>query len=91
MDYFAFRLGEMMDRPVVNLTQLKGSYDFNLSFTMELPPGTPEHPFANGVAVDTSGPTVFEAIRKLGLRLESRKSPVEIMVIDHEERPAAAN
>jgi uncharacterized protein (TIGR03435 family) len=37
MDYFAFRLGEMLDRPVVNQTQLKGSYDFDLSFTMELP------------------------------------------------------
>jgi uncharacterized protein (TIGR03435 family) len=88
MDYFAFRLGEMLDRPVVNLTELKGSYDFDLSFTMELPPGAPEHPLFNGVAVDTSGPRVFEAIHKLGLRLESKKHPVEIMVIDHAEKPS---
>ena len=87
MDYLAFRLGEMLDRPVVNLTELKGSYDFDLSFTMELPPGAPEHPLVNGVAVDTSGPTVFAAIHKLGLRLESKKHAVEIMVIDNAEKP----
>jgi uncharacterized protein (TIGR03435 family) len=89
MDYFAFRLGEMLDRPVVNQTQLKGSYDFDLSFTMELPPGAPDGALFNGVKIDTSGPRVFEAVRKLGLRLESKKSPVEIMVIDHAEKPAA--
>jgi hypothetical protein len=87
MDFLAFRLGEMLDRPVVNLTQLKGSYDFDFSFTIALPPGAAEHPFVNGVAVDTSGPRIFEAIHKLGLRLESKKHPIEIMVIDHAEKP----
>ena len=92
MDYFAFRLGEIMDRPVLNLTQLKGSYDFDLFFTHApgLPPGPPEGNLkVNGVEVDTSGPSIFDAVRKLGLKLERQKGPVEIMVIDHAEKPPA--
>ena len=88
MEYLAFRLGEIMDRPVIDLTQLKGSYDFDLSFTRELPPGVPEGARINGELIDTSGPPIFESIRKLGLRLERQKGPVEIMVIDHAEKPA---
>ena len=42
----------------------------------------------NGAPIDTSGPTIFEAIRQqLGLKLERQKGPVDIMVLDHAERP----
>ena len=37
MDYFAFRLGLGMDRPVIDLTGLTGAYDFNLEYTRQLP------------------------------------------------------
>jgi uncharacterized protein (TIGR03435 family) len=88
MDYFAFRLSRILDRPVLNRTNLTGDYDFDLAFTQELPPGIREGALINGVPIDTSGPTVFEALRnQLGLKLESQKGPVEIMVIDHAERP----
>jgi uncharacterized protein (TIGR03435 family) len=88
MDYFAWRLAQMLDRPVLDLTQLKGGYDFDLSFTRELPPGIPEGAALNGAPIDTSGPSVFDAVRQqLGLRLERQKGPVDIMVIDHAEKP----
>jgi uncharacterized protein (TIGR03435 family) len=88
MDYFAFRLAQMMDRPVIDRTKLNGAYDFDLAYTRELPPGMSENTLLNGAPVDTSGPTIFEALRKqLGLRLEAQKAPVDVLVIDYAEKP----
>jgi uncharacterized protein (TIGR03435 family) len=88
MDFFAWRLSLMLDRPVVDQTKLKGGYDFDLSFTGDLFPGMPAGALLNGEPVDTSGPTIFEAVQKqLGLRLERQKGPVEILVIDQAEKP----
>jgi uncharacterized protein (TIGR03435 family) len=89
MDYFAWRLSLMLDRPVLDRTGLKGGYDFDLSWTPDLPPGFPEGGLINGQAVDTSGPTIFAALEKqLGLKLEAQRGPFEILVIDHAEKPA---
>ncbi len=88
MDYFAFRLSQLMDRPVVDLTNLPGGYDFDLEFTRDLPPGFPQGGKINGEEPDTSGPTVFAAVEKqLGLRLKAQKGPADVIVIDHAERP----
>ena len=92
LDYFAFRLGQMMDRPVVDMTGLKGGYDFTLEFTRELPPNIPETAQINGSPIDTSGLTVYEALQKqLGLKLERQKGPAPILVIDHAEKPVDGN
>ena len=89
MDYFAFGLTVIMDRPVINRTAIEGAYDFTLTYTMDLPPGVSENTIVNGAPLDTSGPTIFEALRsQLGLLLEPRRGPVQIMVIDHVEMPA---
>jgi uncharacterized protein (TIGR03435 family) len=89
MDYFAWRLSQLMDRPVIDLTKLKGGYDFELSYTRDLPPGMNEGTRLNGEPLDISGPTIFEAVkRQLGLRLEAQKGPVSVMVIDHVEKPS---
>ena len=88
MDYFAFRLSQLMDRPVVDLTNLKGGYDFNLAYTRDLPPGVPENTQINGAPIDTSGPTVFAAARQqLGLELKAQRGLVDVIVIDHIEKP----
>jgi uncharacterized protein (TIGR03435 family) len=88
MDFFAWRLSLILDRPVVDLTGLKGGYDFDLKFTQELRPNIQPGALLNGEAIDTSGPTIFEAIRRqLGLKLERQKGPVDILVIDHAEKP----
>ncbi len=90
MDYFAWRLGQLLDRPVIDLTKLQGGYDFTLAYTRDLPPGLNEGALLNGAPIDTSGPTIFQALRQqLGLKLEAQKGPVEVLVIDRAEKPAA--
>jgi uncharacterized protein (TIGR03435 family) len=92
LEYFAFRLGQMMDRPVVDMTGLKGGYDFNLEFTRELPPNIPESAQINGAPIDASGPTIFDAVRQqLGLKLDRQKGPAPMLVIDHAEKPVDSN
>ncbi len=64
-----------LDRPVLDRTGLSGVYNFNLEWT---PEGAPD-PF---------GPSIFTAIQEqLGLKLETQKAPVEILVIDRLEKP----
>jgi uncharacterized protein (TIGR03435 family) len=90
MDYVALRLGQMLDLPVADKTGLDrlSGYDFDLAFTVPLPPGVQEGQL-NGVPIDSSGPTVFDAIRSLGLRLERQRGPVETFTVTHAERPSA--
>ena len=48
----------------------------------------PVTPRPDGAAIE-SGPSIFTAIQQqLGLRLRSQKAPVEVVVIDHVERPS---
>jgi uncharacterized protein (TIGR03435 family) len=90
IDYAAFRLAQLMDRPVVDMTGLKGGYDFKLSYTADLPPGFPEGGKINGEEPDTSGPTIFQAVKaQLGLELKAGRGPVEVIVIDRVEKPTA--
>jgi uncharacterized protein (TIGR03435 family) len=88
VDYFAFRLSQLMDRPVADLTKLHGGYDFSLEYTRELPYGFPEGGKINGQEPDTSGPTIFAAVKQqLGLELRAQKGPVDVIVIDHADMP----
>ena len=87
MHYFAFRLSQMMDRPVVDLTDLPGWFDFQLEYTRDLPPGIPENARLNGAPLDTSGPTVFAAVkRQLGLELKAQRGAADLLVIDGIDR-----
>lgn len=74
MAQFAERL--RISRPVVDATGILGSYNFTLTWT----PGD----LAEGIQDPTGQLTLFEAIeRQLGLRLESQKRPMPVLVIDH--------
>ena len=90
MDIFTGRLSRMMDRPVIDMTGLAGGYDFTLTYTADPPSNLPpDAKIKNGEPIDLSGPTIFQAVRQqLGLRLEARKGPVPVMVIEHIERPS---
>jgi uncharacterized protein (TIGR03435 family) len=85
MSYFAWFLSLRLDQPVLDQTGLKPFYDFKLEWTPEPPPGLP----AGANLPPTSGPEIFTALREqLGLKLLSHKGPVEVMVIDHIEKPS---
>jgi uncharacterized protein (TIGR03435 family) len=80
-------LRSQLGRPVTDNSKLAGKYDFRLEWVPD------ESQPTSGGAIpppDASGPTIFTAVQEqLGLRLEAQKVPVEILVIDHAERPSA--
>jgi hypothetical protein len=47
-----------------------------------------ETPMAVGSIPDMAGSNVFQAVQEIGLKLEPRKLPVPVMVVDHVEGPA---
>jgi uncharacterized protein (TIGR03435 family) len=81
-------LSQFTQRIVVDRTGLSGNYDIDLTFTPDrMPQGTPPPgvPIPN---IDPNGPSLFTAVQEqLGLKLDSDKAPVEVLVIDHVERP----
>jgi len=87
MDFFVWRFSAWLEQPLINRTGFAGCFDFELSFTRELR-GVQDGQLVDGVPVDTSGPTMYQALQsQLGLKLESRRAPVDTMVIDYAERP----
>jgi len=89
MAEFVRVLSRVLGRPVTDRTGFSGVFDVNLDFLPDettaglsaTPPGT--------IPADTASPSIFSAVQHLGLRLESTKGPVEVLVIDHVERPSA--
>jgi uncharacterized protein (TIGR03435 family) len=83
MPDFAWALSRMAgigDRIIVDNTGLKGNYDFELLFERDTP--------SQGAAPNL-GPSIFSALQEqLGLKLESKKAPVDFLVIDHIEKPS---
>ena len=89
-------LSQIVNRTVVDRTGLTGNFDFDLLWTPDqLPqraPGTPaDQPLrTNGAEIDPNGPSIFTALQEqLGLKLESQRGPVEVLVIDRVEQPTA--
>lgn len=82
---FTFMLTRRLDRPVLDLTGLRGVYDFTIDlsgvgFGGKLPP--PE----------STGPSVFDAVQSdLGLKLEARKQSLDILVIDSIQKAPTEN
>jgi uncharacterized protein (TIGR03435 family) len=90
MPRLAQKLSEVIHLPVADLTGIEGAFDFQLKFTPDdmqaKPSSSGERPGA--VLVDlTNGPSVFQALQEqLGLKLEPRKVPTEVLAIDHAEK-----
>ena len=73
----------MVGRPVIDRTGLTGRYDFTLKWTPAPGTGGP-----SGPPVDPDAPSIFTAVQEqLGLKLESARGPVEVVVIDRLEKP----
>jgi uncharacterized protein (TIGR03435 family) len=68
-------LSSVVQRIVVDRTGLTGGFDFDLTFSMEQ-------------STDTGNPSVFTAVQEqLGLKLESVRVPMQVLVVDSVERP----
>jgi uncharacterized protein (TIGR03435 family) len=79
---FVRNLGGMTGRLVIDKTGLTGPYDLDLQWTPDPPAGGP----AQGAPGD--GVSLFAAIQEqLGLKLEAKRAPVEVLVVDSAERP----
>jgi uncharacterized protein (TIGR03435 family) len=76
-------------RPVVDATGLKGSFDFTLGFARAGEQPTPYDAANahNNTAQDADVPLLTALEEQLGLKLEPRRAPVEVLVIDHVEPP----
>jgi uncharacterized protein (TIGR03435 family) len=90
MTRFAATLSQIVGRTVIDNTQLNALYDFELSWMPDvgqtvgppLPPGVQLPP------IDPSGPSLVTALQEqLGLKLESSKGPVEVLVVDSVSKP----
>ena len=76
----------VLDRPIVDRTGLTGTFTIQIAFTREDPQSLGMGP----PLPDNAAPTLFTAIQQqLGLKLEPTKAPVDILVIDHAEKPTA--
>ena len=109
MEVLTAMLSQMVDRPVLDVTELKGKYVVALELSMEevqvmgraaaaaagmalpAPPPGKEAGRAPGDAASAPSTSVFAAVQKLGLKLEPRKMPVEIVVVDHVEKMPTEN
>ena len=90
--------GAGIDLPVVNQTGLEGKWNFE--FDMGMSRGRNEGRGGGAdsagkgnealpVASDDSGPTIFSALEGIGLKLEQRKLPLQVIVVDRVEKPTS--
>jgi uncharacterized protein (TIGR03435 family) len=76
MSMFAAWLAREFHCPVLDQTGIKGEFDFKFEY-------------ASDTSEPDSGPSLFSTIQEqLGLKLVSIKTPIEILVIDHAEKPS---
>jgi uncharacterized protein (TIGR03435 family) len=100
MQQLADRLTAQVDRPVLDMTGLEGEYDFALTWSVEMAGGVvprtdppPDQIEIHGTSVMSDpGLSIFTAVQKqLGLKLEQRKAPVEMLVVDGIEKTPVSN
>lgn len=79
MENLAMGLGFQLHAPVADSTGLKEKYDFSLRWVMDRMP-------------DDAGPNLLRAVQEqLGLKLEPRKTPIDVLVVDHFEKAPTEN
>jgi uncharacterized protein (TIGR03435 family) len=84
----AVLLTRFTDQPILDMTGLKGQYDVDLQW---MPERSNVSPLAEPQTADAA-PSLFAATRgQLGLKLEARKDPLDVIVVDHAERIPLGN
>jgi uncharacterized protein (TIGR03435 family) len=96
-------LANQLSRPVVDQTGLTAKYDYTLDFAPEpgqthgpmgalMGPGGPGGGPGAGDSNDQAGPNLVTAVQEqLGLKLEAKKGPVDLLVIDRAEKTPTEN
>ena len=80
LDELARQLSSYVGRPVINRTQLEGEFQFEFSWLRDIKAAAP--------AAANDGPSLFTALQEqLGLKLESSRVPIDVLVIESVERP----
>jgi uncharacterized protein (TIGR03435 family) len=88
MSALATAFSSVLERVVMDQTRLTGGFDADAEFNPEGLPGMAA-PLPGMDRAAATAPSLFTAIEEqLGLKLESAKGPVEVLVIDHVEQPA---
>jgi uncharacterized protein (TIGR03435 family) len=92
MAQLATALSGVVGRTVVDRTGLTGTFDMDLTWTPEQIPQGPAGPPPPGAPplppIDPNGPSIFTAVQEqLGLKLESTKGAVDVVMIDSVEPP----
>lgn len=100
-------LARFVDRPVVDMTELKGNYQVTLELSLDVlrnvarsagvtipaqPAGGDASKAPADAASDPSGSSsIFASVQQMGLKLEARKAPIDLIVIDHLEKTPTEN
>jgi uncharacterized protein (TIGR03435 family) len=87
-------LSKFLDRPVVDMTGLTGRYNFSLDYSVE-----ELRSLVRGMGGDSSRipdlggdqVSIFTSVESLGLKLETRKTPVEVIVVESVQKTPTAN
>ena len=85
MPELAAELGRgMFDRPVIDATELKGRYDIRIDMESVRAVNQADR-------MDAAGAMMVALEQQMGLKLESRKGSVDVLIIDHAEKVPTGN
>jgi uncharacterized protein (TIGR03435 family) len=80
-------LSLVLKNTVIDRTGLAGHYDVHLEWTPDVPP-SPADTNAGAAVPEIPGPSLFTALKGVGLQLRSEKGLEEVLVIDRAEQPS---
>jgi uncharacterized protein (TIGR03435 family) len=85
---FAGVLSRILDRPVIDRTGLTGNFDVTLEFQPDFQAAFTTDPARFEPAADPNAPSIFTAVQEqLGLKLESARGSVDVLMVDRAEKP----
>ena len=98
---FADSIGRFLEKPVVDSSELKGTYDFSIDVTPEdframqirsgINAGVSLPPQVVQMADSFTGDALNPNLQKLGLKLEPKKAPLDVVVVDSASKTPGAN
>ena len=89
MSDLAAALSQAFGRPLVDATGLNGRYDIHLDMAPYAPAATADG--QQGIPVDTVSVMITALQEQMGLKVESRKDQIDIVVVDHAEKTPVEN